>query len=201
MLAGIARCPECGAAMTRVTKGTGSKGGRPKLVCTRAKAGAAPHPYRAVDLEAVHAALRASGEGLVADVPAGDRAPDLDREARAIAAEIAAAEDRLAGLSAQLDQAPSLTLSRHLRTCEGSLADLRAELERVELARATVDLGVLNGRLRALSDAFERGESVAAINAALRGVFASAVVDHRAGELRMEWRQGGETTIRFAWPE
>ncbi|HZO21696.1 MAG TPA: recombinase family protein, partial [Steroidobacteraceae bacterium] len=41
LVGGLARCPKCGATMTRVTKGSKpSKAGHPKLVCVTAKAGA-----------------------------------------------------------------------------------------------------------------------------------------------------------------
>lgn len=200
MLAGLARCPECGAAMTRVSKGSAAKPGRPKLVCTRVRVGAAPHPYRTVDLAAVHDALAAGWAGIMSDIPAGDRSPALDAERDALAGEIAVTEDKLVALADQLEQSPSLTLSRHLRGTEAHLASLWQELDRVEEARAGADLGAMRTRLNALWSAFEAGD-VGAINAALRAVFNAAVVDYLSGEVRLEWRQGGTASVRYAWPE
>jgi len=62
LLAGLARCPVCGATMTRVTKGAKSSG--PRLVCVRAKAGACE--YRSVPVEHVEAALEATQDAVAA---------------------------------------------------------------------------------------------------------------------------------------
>jgi hypothetical protein len=37
-------------------------------------------------------------------------------------------------------------------------------------------------------------------NAALRSILRSVVVDYRTGELRFQWKHGGESTLRYAWP-
>ncbi|MDX2210075.1 MAG: recombinase family protein [Sphingopyxis sp.] len=205
MLAGLARCPECGAAMTRVYKGSGDKGGSPKLVCTKAKAGAASHGYVSVPLDKVHDAIASGWQALLADVPAGGRGSDLDREARNLSGEISAAEDALADMIDHIARAPSLALSRHIRAAEASLAVLRGDLDAIEMARASADGGLVHARLAQLADTFGDPEGgppdVPTVNAALRLVFAGVTVDHQSGLLLFQWRQGGETAVRYAWTD
>jgi DNA invertase Pin-like site-specific DNA recombinase len=199
MLAGLARCPDCGAAMTRVYKGSRVKAGPAKLVCTRAKAGAANHGYVSVSLETVHDAIASDYAKLIADVPAGDRAPALDGEAVNLQGEIMAAENSLADLLDLLDREPSQALARRIRAAEASLSVLRADLEGIEQARAVADGGMVHTRLEALADAFDTPADTGGINAALRLLFAGVTIDHREGLLQFQWRQGGTTALRYAF--
>lgn len=199
MLAGLARCPDCGAAMTRVYKGSRAKAGPAKLVCTRAKAGAASHGYVSVSIEAVHDAIASDYAKLIADVPAGDRAPALDSEAVNLQGEIMAAENSLADLLDLLDREPSQALARRIRAAEASLSVLRTDLEGIEQARAVADGGMVHTRLEALADAFDTPADTGGINAALRLLFAGVTIDHREGLLQFQWRQGGTTALRYAF--
>ncbi|MBN8805373.1 MAG: hypothetical protein BGO58_04855 [Sphingopyxis sp. 65-8] len=202
MLAGLARCPECGAAMTRVYKGNAAKAGAPKLVCTKAKAGAADHGYVSVPIDAVHDAIAAGWGKLIDNVPAGDREPKLDSDARSLQAEIDGTEDHLRELLRMLDNKPSLALSARVQAAEASLSALRAALQGVEQARAVADGGLVHSRLDALVAAFEVEENeppdVGKINAALRLLFSGVTVDYRTGWLRFDWRQGGGTDLIYA---
>lgn len=202
MLAGMARCPECGATMTRVYKGERAKAGAPKLVCTKAKLGAAAHSYVSVSLEAVHGALVNGWQHLIHGFPAGDRAPALDREAASLASEIAGTEDHLAELLELLDRAPSLALSARIQAAEASLSALQTSLTAIEQSRAVADGGLVHARLGGLAAAFEPEEDepldCGKINAALRLLFSGVTVDYRTGWLRFEWRQGGVTELIYA---
>ncbi|OWQ98255.1 recombinase family protein [Sphingopyxis witflariensis] len=202
MLAGLARCPECGAAMTRVYKGSRVKAGAPKLVCTKAKAGAAAHGYVSVSIDAVHDALSSGWRKFIDDVPAGDRQPELDREAYSVRGEISGTEDHLDELAALLDHTPSLTLSARVQAAEASLSALRSSLASIEQARAVADGGLVHSRLEALVEAFEveEGEPLdfGKINAALGLLFSGITVDYRTGWLSFEWRQGGTTELIYA---
>ncbi|PZQ23897.1 MAG: site-specific recombinase, DNA invertase Pin [Sphingopyxis macrogoltabida] len=181
MLAGLARCPECGEAMTRVYKGSAARFGRPKLVCTKAKAGAAAHGYVSVSIDAVHDAIASGWPKLIDGVPAGDRAPDMDREAYDLQGAISGTEDHLAELLDLIDRKPSLAVAARVQAAEASLSALRASLESVEKARAVADGGLIHSRLEALVDAFAVAEGeapeVAKVNAALRLLFCGVVVD------------------------
>ena len=206
LFAGLARCPDCGAAMTRVYKGGGPKGGKAKLVCTRAKAGAADHPYRSVPLDILHDAFEGDWQAIIASVPAGEAGAGLDAEHGNLAAVISATEDELERLADLCHRQPSQSLASRARALEAQLVSLRGDLSRLEDARAIVDHGLVMARVGALADAMGQGEEEARpldiprVNAALRTLFEGVTVDHRQGVLALHWRQGGETEIRFGWP-
>lgn len=199
MLAGLARCPDCGAVMTRVYKGSRDKAGAPKLVCTKAKAGAAAHGYVSVSLDMVHDAIASQWAALVADVPAGDRAPALDVDAANLQGAIMAAENDLGDLVELLDRSHSLALAGRIRAAEAGLASLRADLAGIEQARAIADGGLIHTRLEALQDAFDDPTNIGEINAAMRLIFAAVTVEHRQGTLAFQWRQGGTTRLGYAF--
>lgn len=206
LFAGLARCPECGAAMTRVYKGKASKAGNPKLVCTRAKAGAAQHAYRSQDLETLHSAFRRHWQALLADIPAGDAGAGIDREWSDLVGTIDTTEGDLSDLHEQHRARPSGTLAARIRGLEAALASYRADFRSLEERRADADHGVTSARVALLSDLMdppegEDGEpcNVGKVNAALRTLFQGVTVDYRSGFLRFHWRQGGETGIMFAW--
>lgn len=204
LLAGLARCPECGAAMTRVHKGAGAKGGKPKLVCTRAKAGAADHGYRSVDQAAVHAAFFRNWEGLLAEVPAGEAHQSLDDECRNLAGAIDVTENELDNLQEAHRRKPSAVTAARINALEASLRSYRADLEHLEQQRALADHGLVMTRMAALAEAMEPEEGspeIGRVNAALRTVFHGVTVDYRTGLLLFHWRQGGEASFHFMWPE
>lgn len=201
ILAGLARCPDCGAAMTRVMKGTARKGGRPKLACTRAKAGAARHPYVSVDLANVETAFRNDWQALAGDVPASDAGGTLNATCDVLRGEVDYAETKLETISADYDSRPSQAIAAKLQAAEVELASLRNSLEEAEERRSVVDGGLIHARLGQLQEAIEREcEEREPINAALRSLFDAVTVDHHSGRLRFAWKQGGETTIIYAMP-
>lgn len=201
LFAGLARCPECGAAMTRVHKGSGPKGGKAKLVCTRAKAGAADHGYRSVPLDTLYDAFVHGWQVLLSEVPAGDAGGTLDDECRNLDSVVSAAADELQRLAGLFDRAPSETLASRMRGAEAQLHSYRADLARLEEQRAIVDHGMTGARVGALVEAMAAEEGVHAgkVNASLRTLFEGVTVDYLTGRLRFQWRQGGVTDLRFAW--
>lgn len=206
LFAGLARCPDCGAAMTRVFKGNAAKCGKPKLVCTRAKAGAATHPYRSQDLETLQEAFLRSWQALVAEVPAGERNDEMDSERRKLVGAIFALEDRVETLGQHYQRAPSRSLLAQINGARAELGSYRTSLDELEQAIADADHGVTATRVGHLADLMEPREGaetapidVGRINAALRLLFHGITVDHATGFLRYHWRQGGETSIMYRW--
>jgi DNA invertase Pin-like site-specific DNA recombinase len=199
LFAGLARCPECGAAMTRVQKGP--KGGKAKLVCTRAKAGAADHGYRSVTLETLQEAFARNWQVLLSDVPAGDAGGTLDDECRNLENVVAVAGDELRSLATLFERAPSETLAIRIRGAEAQLHSYRADLARLDEQRAIIDHGMTGARVGALVEAMEAedGMHIGTVNSALRVLFEGVTVDYLSGCLRFNWRQGGATDLRFAW--
>jgi hypothetical protein len=201
IFAGLARCPSCGSAMTRVSKGSGKKAGRPKLVCTRAKVGASC-AYRSVDLETVESAFADNWQSLLADVPAGERDGELDRTHAELTGELEAVEDRLEALADELEQVPSRTLAARVRSQEAHVEALRAELADLEERRSLVDGGLIHARLDSLRGPMEAEQiDKAAINATLRSLFDGVEVDYTCGRLRFAWKQGGTTEMLYTWPD
>ncbi len=199
---GLARCPECGEAMTRVNKGNPAKAGKPKLVCTAAKAGKAAHGYRSVPLDDVTDAFLSHWQNLVAEVPAGDQAGTLDAEVANTGAAIFALEDHLEQLLDATASNPSAALAGRVRKVEEELKTYRAVLRELEQAQALADHGLVHSRLGDLADAIEPEEeamSIARVNTALKVLFAGVTVDYRDGCLKFQWRHGGETSITYRW--
>lgn len=206
LFAGLARCPECGASMTRVNKGNPAKGGKPKLVCTRAKAGAADHGYRSVDLATLHAAFEDKWQTLLADVPVGDGNEHLDREHADLVGAIDAVDGELADIDRRHGDRPTQAARIRRQALEAFVASYRASLDEIELQRAVADHGLVRSRIGALANAVEpEGEAgllnISKVNTALRSVFEGVTVDYRTGFLRFQWRQGGETMMLYEWRE
>jgi DNA invertase Pin-like site-specific DNA recombinase len=200
IFAGLARCPDCGAVMTRVMKG--KKGGSPKLVCTRAKAGAAEHPYVSVDLAVLESAFLSAWQALPATVPAGDAGGTLDATCTGLEAEIDHTIDKLQAMEGQYSRYPSQALAASIQAAEAQLTSLKESLQEAEERRSVVDGGLIHARLGQLHDLLERDViEREPINAALRSLFDQVTVDHEGGRMSFAWKQGGETTIVYKFPD
>lgn len=204
ILAGIAKCPECGSTMSRVFKGARTKAGKPKLVCGSAK-GKAGCRYVGVRIEDVEEAFFRDWAALYQSVPAGGEASGLDQEYANLSGAISGLEDYLRDLNDALERGDrSQSVTSSMARAEAELRDLRLELGRVDERRRLTDHGLVCARLDALYDLLHpEGEEVdrAAINAALKVLFSAVVVDYRTGHLRFQWRQGGEASILYSWVE
>ena len=190
MMAGLARCSDCGATMTRVMKGTKKKGGRPKLVCTRARAKSGCRNYRTVDLERVENVIIAKREIIAAACPSGnDEADTL----------LNAAAERVEGLqhvvSLLIDEIiagrASAALRDRLATCEAELDSARAELKDAAVVAALhdrIDIGRRVEEAEAVLSAAPVDKGMA--NAALRRLFTGAEID--AVTVALRWRHAPE---------
>ncbi len=198
ILAGLAKCPDCGSTMTRVYKG--AKNGNPKLVCTKAKAGAADHPYTSVNLEEVTQAFMSDWQILLIDIPAGERGPDLDRQFLELSTNIDALQDHLQELLIAVEAAPSAALAVRIRTLEEEIKTYKALHDELEDRRYMVDGGVSSKRMSDLADAMEAESlDIPKVNAALKVLFSQVTIDHHKGWLRFHWRQGGEVELIYKW--
>lgn len=196
---GLALCPCCGATMTRVYKGARPKGGRPKLICTRAKAGVGCE-YRAVDLETAEAALVAKAELVIAEAPSGD--DGLDDRLAAVLSGIDALDEAIANVVRALEHRSSAALSERLAVLEEQRANAHEERDAL-LGRAALATGaIVERRLEVLGSAL-KAEPMdrAKANVALRSVVSAVVVDYPQGELVFRWKHGGESRVLYAFPE
>ena len=187
----IAHCPVCDSHMTRVTKGA-KKGGRPRLVCTRAKNGAGCK-YVGVYCDLVETAILENVDWLAAVAPVSDEG--VDRDAENAARTVEAIESRLEELKIALKR-------RFTRTVEDLVAETEAELEEAREVQREADARVMQAtsKLHAVR-VNELGVACRAkplnrnrINAALRGLISKIVIDYRTGYLVLTWKTTGTTT-------
>jgi DNA invertase Pin-like site-specific DNA recombinase len=200
VLAGLAECSLCGSSMTRVMKGSGSKAGQPKLVCTRAKTGAGCQ-YHAIDLGGLEQVLRDGLDEVLDSAPSGDAA--IDSEVQRLVADLEAIDGGLSVLIEELvERGRSPALSLALREQEAQKARLEARLSDA-LSRQSAASPASQERRRAeLLNALPDGP-VGTLNARLRGVFRKVLPDHRDGRVRFRWLGDGSdsaVSLAFAWP-
>lgn len=199
MFGGLGRCPDCGAAMTRVFKGRNN--GTPKLVCTMAKAGKVKH-YASVSQDDVETAFLRDWQRLIADMPAPPVDDHLNRLADDLHGEISAKEDHLEDVVQEMAGGDVQSAARAARRIEEELRTLRVQLGEVQARIEMADRGVTATRLEGLREIIEPEEGKvdrARVNAALRVLFEGVTIDHHTGFLRFHWRQGGETGLMYAW--
>jgi hypothetical protein len=198
ILGGLAVCPRCGATMTRVYKGSKLKAGRPKLVCTRAKAGMGC-TYHGVDLSTVENAIVANPGLLVHETPSGN--DDADQRLRVVLTNIDVLEDSIGNLVEVLERRPSEALSERLALLEAERSHALRERDEL-LAKVALSTGpILDRRLAALEAALgavplDRAKA----NVALRAVLLSVTVDYTSGQLVLAWKHGGESRVLYAFP-
>jgi DNA invertase Pin-like site-specific DNA recombinase len=202
ILAGLAGCPLCGSAMTRVFKGSGPKGGRPKLVCTRAKVGAGCQ-YVALDLPALETVIREGLPRVLDQVPSGDAS--IDTEVEALRFELENAETGLFALIDELaSRGRSPALSAAIAEQEALKDELETKLEAAARRQDTASPSSQRRRVETLSTLLVADDllDAAALNARLRGLFSRVMPDWRDGKVRFRWIDGTEAEegLVFAWP-
>jgi hypothetical protein len=196
LVAGLAKCGRCGSTMTRVVKGP--NGGRPRLVCTRAKAGAGCE-YKAVLLEAVEDAVLANAGFLAGTAPTGRG--DLDEAWERLETVLGATEEQIENL---IDAIAAGNKSPMLKQRLALLEDAR-DAQKTELLDLVEKINaasspLIQRRLADFDEVVTMGTDKAAINAAMRQLFSTITVDREGGMLRFEWLHGGESNVVFAWP-
>jgi DNA invertase Pin-like site-specific DNA recombinase len=200
---GLARCPACGSTMTRVYKG--KRGGRPYLVCTKAKAGAGC-VYKTVPYQQVEDAFLAGASWTLAhcpgDSPEGQQADDdLD----AIETAISVTEDSIENLLDALQASTGIkqpALLQRLSFLQEQLDAMRKEREALQQKAASMAGPLLMKRLDALGNALERQPlNKTEVNTLLRQLLSDVVVDYNTGLLILRWKHGGESDRTYAWVE
>ncbi|WP_082460428.1 recombinase family protein [Pseudomonas mediterranea] len=198
VLAGLAKCPQCGHTMTRVQKGDPNKGGVPKMVCTRAKAGAGC-VYKSVPYHQVEDAIYANTSYLVGTAPSGK--PGLDDELSQLETHLEVTRAAIDNLLTDLATAPSRIISQRVRELEVSMDQTQARRDELLDELLAASGPVLMKRLRELEAALEvNPRDTARANAALRLVISSVVIDYDRGQLDFTWKHGGESSIVYAMP-
>lgn len=197
VLAGLAKCPKCGATMTRINKGR--KGGTPYLVCTTAKGGGGCQ-YKQVRLEGIEVMLREKVGEFVRDCPSRD--PILDEQRLKI-------EGQLAGLDSSMDylivEIETTGGNPRIRSRMSELEALRSKWE-LDLQQLEDQIDKSGGhavdlRLGRLVDVLKEDKSTPTeINAALREAFTKCTVDYETGQLKWYWKHNeAPTEMLYAW--
>lgn len=199
LLARLACCPVCGAAMKRSNKGASSRS-EPKYICTRAisgKSGACKRVY--VPVADVENALIAAADTL-RDAPNADPAMsaqvrELEERHGKTAARLAALTDSLAGMIERGEPISSFLNAQHTKL-ESERDALAAELATLRGKATAAQPNVIKNRVAHMVDALKAhgpgplDMNTSGVNAALYECFARAVIDYRSGELVMHWRHG-----------
>lgn len=196
MLAGLAKCPQCAGAMTRVSK---TKGSTAYLVCAAAKAGAGCE-YRSVRLDQIEQTLWFNLDGLVSNPPFPDESDEADRQNNINA--LAAIEDSIENIIEAISKRPLPRLIKELEVLQAEQQKLSEELQRLDelalLGSFKLVLSRADDLRKSLSEAKPNLERV---NARLRQLFSKVIVDYRSGMLEFYWQHGGTSELMFAWVE
>lgn len=198
VLASLAKCPECGATMTRVNKGR--KGGTPYLVCVTAKVGAGC-TYKQVRLDNIEYAVRNAAGKFARDVPSKDA--ELDEQRRALEAKEQGIRTSIDTLIDELESGnASKAIRQRLADNEHALAEVQGELADVEERVLTSGGHVIERRVTRLMAALENEKAtVTELNVALRETFRACVVNYEDGTLDFVWlHSDASTEVRFAMP-
>lgn len=198
VVAGLAKCPKCGSTMTRVMKG--HNGDVPKLICTRAKAGAGCE-YHGVRLPELERVLIENAAQL-GNPPVADN--NLADNIRGVTGELTELEWQIESLVNTIEQAPSAALSKRLAAREAEAEKRRADLKALEQLAADSESRVVKHRAQRLKECLMRlrksPDQVAAANAALRECVDSITISYPTGQLLLKWRHGASSSLLFAWP-
>jgi DNA invertase Pin-like site-specific DNA recombinase len=195
IVAGLARCPKCDSTMTRVFKGAAERAGAPKLVCVKAKAGAGC-TYHGVKLPDVERAfIENAAQFRKPPIAQSTLAMDID----ATDEELYLVHKQIEALVDAIERKPSAALSKRLAEREAQAAALKAALDQLRERAAESESGLVALRAKRLADAVAglKPDTLAAANAALRECMESVVVDYPEGVLRLAWRHGPTTELRF----
>lgn len=173
ILAGLATCASCGGSMVRVDKGSRSL---PKLVCSRAKAGAGCH-YRGVHMWIVEASVRADLPDLANEYPSGDvHIDEITKEIRDLEFGLGHIVDEL------ISHGRSEALSLARTETEKRLSETRGRL-REAMIRSTSKELLHPERLFELQEA-----PIEDVNTVLRSLFTEARIDVTGPEdFAIEW--------------
>lgn len=200
ILSGLARCPSCGGAMTRVQKGTRHKAGRPYLVCTKAQERAGCE-YHAVQYEGVEAAIVGGAYQIADDAPTGDEGERLDAKIQATEDDLLGLDGELSNLLDALGRSYSAAVAARIRSLESARDEAKRELETLLRERAATQGKLVAYKLDAMTQALNADPlDRAAANAAMRAVLDAVVIGHRWGTLTLRWRHGGASTVQYTMP-
>ena len=205
-LANLSRCPRCAGPMGRVSKGPRSA---PKLVCSRAKAGAGC-VYRSVDQHTVEAALVRELPALSQTVPVGGTAAAAEA---ALAGLEGTADGLISGIERLVDAVErgdtSPALRDRLRQRQAELSQLQQEIVEAEGEVGRTASALVTLRLDRVAQGFNAAQETfiktpgdldrGKLNALLKTAVGAVTVDYDAGLLQIEWLHGESSSIMYTF--
>ena len=196
LFAGLARCSTCGGTMTRTTKGSGPKAGKPYLVCVAAKMRSGCQ-QPSVRQEVVEAAALNNIDLLQSLVPSLNRELEIQIEEKS--QELLRALTELGNLTEAVANAGSTTLAVAIQQTEARVNETRGEMDRLIQRSVASDPKAQQRRMSQLKAKTSTAPlEVATINSLLRQVFSSVVIDADQCCLRFNWIQGGEVPVPYS---
>lgn len=207
LLSGLATCPECGSSMTRVSKGSRAKAGKPYLVCVKARIRTPPDAEKHctacqhVRQDTIEGFILRNADQIIADAPA--------RDDGAIEQALQGQSANLLGLGDEIDrivEAIQITghsdaLIRKLRELERLQNEVSAEREKLIEQRLVTQGRIVAHKLNDMQKALTAQPfDLRAANAAMRAVLDRIVIDHFRGVLVFHWRHGGTSEAQYGMP-
>ena len=192
VLAGLAQCPVCGGAMTRVVKNQKDI----YLTCVKAKAGAGCE-YKAVKYGAVNYAIMEGPISWLDDMEAGGHTGDVDPVYDRVT-EVGTRIQRIT--QAIIDGGSSVALRTALDRAEAEKADAEQAVRELEERLAATSGPIIEERAMRLREARAAGD-VQETNRLLKLLCSSVVVDWKGGEVAFNWRHGTQTRAIYTTPE
>lgn len=200
VLAGLARCGLCGSSMTRVNKG--AKGGKAKLICTKAKVGAGCS-YHSVDLESIEYELKEQRHLLVGECPA---AVDYTPEILNLEDELEGLKEMAENLAQAIAESPSETLKTKLSEVEHNARKVKTQIKELINLEVVGRPIYLTSRLKDVEDSLADLDKPPTLsvnrekcNAALKAVLKSVIINPADLTLTLNWKHGGESYVLADW--
>jgi len=197
IVGGLAKCASCGSTMTRISKGSRTRSGKPYLICTRAKTGAGCS-YHVVPLAPIEETLRREASAIVGTAPSGNT--EAEEALERIDAALMGVEEQIERILDAIQYGSTSYRTTRLAELESTAATLKSEREEHSATAAATTPEALSKRLAELEQALSEG-TVAEANAALRRVLKHIEVEPTQGSMALGWKQGGYTSLMFAWPK
>ncbi len=198
LLAGLAKCPICGATMTRVNKGSRKKAGKPYLVCSNAKRGLGCQ-YKSVKQESIENAILENASWIIQSAPTPDESVEDElSQAEATYQGIEDMMDNIIEHIASAGSSPRLTVE--LKRLEEELRNCQTRIDDLEAKAVAASGPILLNRFDRLEAALEEQPlDYAKANFILAELLNKVIIDWQDGTLVFDWAHGGQSDITYAW--
>ncbi|MGO9017323.1 MAG: recombinase family protein [Syntrophobacteraceae bacterium] len=192
---GLAKCPICGSTMSLIDKG---KRGYTYMACSKARVGAGCR-YKATRYEMLEQFFVKEAHYL--KIPIG--VEHLDQGWDGLTMQIDVTQDaRIDILEKLANGKPNPVLTRMVKDLDAEIADLErqrdAMMPEIALRRERLtDLNIERMQETCKGTPLDKAK----LNAVMRQLLKGITIDYRSGELILEWKHGGESSLKFAWGE